>query len=371
MCRPGIRLSRFGTLGRHKVLGDILESNSNGFNAIRLAAAIAVLVSHSYALLLGDAAQPLAATTPFTLGQHAVNVFFVLSGVLVSRSYALRPDVVRFMRARALRIFPGLVFCGAVTAFLLAPAGTSLSLFDYFAERGPYLYPWLIAVKFNHAALPHVFAAGTDPGAVNLPLWTVRYELVAYALFAVAAVLRLVRSRRIAVVTLGMLLLFSIGFDALGKAAEAPHMLGPIRFFTGFAFGVVAFAYRDRLPIRFDVLLVLAVCAALSRGWCWERTCYVALGGYAALVLGSVQPGRLYAWTQSTDLSYGLYLYAWPVQQMLLMLRPDVSVAVHVVLTLGLTLPLATLSWFAVERPCLRWKQHRRSRGGLHPASPA
>ncbi len=168
MYRSGTELSRSGNLGRHKVLADVLESDSNSFNAIRLAAAAAVVVSHSYGLLLGDPAQPLSVVTPFTLGQHAVNMFFVLSGVLVSRSYALRPDVVRFIRARVLRIFPGLFLCGLVTAFVLAPVGSSLPLPDYFSKAGPYLYPWLVAVKFSHATLPYVFAAGADPGMVNL-----------------------------------------------------------------------------------------------------------------------------------------------------------------------------------------------------------
>ncbi|WP_239509243.1 acyltransferase, partial [Stenotrophomonas maltophilia] len=73
-------------------LSDVLEHTNNNFNAVRLLAALSVVVSHSFLLVIGKtAAEPLS-STPYTLGQHAVNVFFVLSGLMLSRSFAIQPN---------------------------------------------------------------------------------------------------------------------------------------------------------------------------------------------------------------------------------------------------------------------------------------
>lgn len=349
-------------------LGSALEAETNTFNAVRLAAAAAVVVSHSFALFYGDiVGEPLSAATPYTLGQHAVNVFFVLSGVMVSRSWALNPDLWRFALARALRIYPALFVCGLVTAFGLGLLCTRAASGAYLTDLDTLFYPLKALLWFNQAGLDEVFQAGTKPGAVNASLWTIKYEIAAYLLFMAAAWIGLVRRPAFAAAAVLATTLFVVGLDLSGLGESRPGLVPPGRFFLSFALGIAAYAFRDRLALRWDVAAGLVVLAFLSRGTVLDKPAFILLTGYAALVAGArVIPG-LSVWTGRTDLSYGLYLYAWPVQQLLLHHWPAMSLSLHIALSLALSLGFAALSWPMVERPALALKSRlgRRRRGGM------
>lgn len=117
------------------VLLDVLDSERNSLNLVRLVAALAVLISHSFSLQTGlGSSEPLAASTPFTLGQHAVNAFFVISGATLSHSLQRNPNLAQYAWARFLRIFPALLAFGLFFAFVLGPLLTSLRWVDYFAD---------------------------------------------------------------------------------------------------------------------------------------------------------------------------------------------------------------------------------------------
>ena len=355
-------------------LNAALEGGRNSFNLVRLAAAGAVVVSHSFALRHGDiVGEPLSASTPYTLGQHAVNVFFVLSGVMVSRSWDLNPSLTRFALARGLRIYPGLLVCGLITALVLGALGTAAPLGAYFTDRDTLLYPLLVAVRFNQAGLDAVFTEGTKPGAVNASLWTIKYELAAYGLFAAAAALGLVRRRAAVLAALLVLAAAVIGLDLTGLGESRPGLEAPGRFFLSFALGLAAYAYRERVALRWDVLAGLATLAIASRGLAVQEPAFILFTGYGALVLGSRVMPNLSAWAGRTDLSYGLYLYAWPIQQLLLQHWPAMEVPAHIALSLTGSLACAALSWPLVERPALALKARvgaKQPGPGVSPAEP-
>jgi peptidoglycan/LPS O-acetylase OafA/YrhL len=101
----------------------------------------------------------------------------------------------RFFVARCLRIFPGLIACGFVLAFVLGPLLTSRSFTEYFSDSHTYLYPLSVAVAFGDAIPPAgIFESVPVPGAINIPLWTIRYELAAYVGLAVFAATGLSRA---------------------------------------------------------------------------------------------------------------------------------------------------------------------------------
>jgi peptidoglycan/LPS O-acetylase OafA/YrhL len=338
-----------------------LADEGNAFNAVRFAAAAAVIVSHSYALIVGElAGEPLFGLTPYTLGQHAVTVFFALSGLMLARSWDRGRDIRRFAAARLLRIYPALIACGVVTAFAIGPLATALSPAAYYAARETLSYPLLIGALFNDADLPGVFATGPKPGAINFSLWTIKYELAAYVVFAVAAVLGLAGRRWLvtaaavglagAVVVLGRL-------DPVGALAPA---VPAGRFFLAFALGATAYAWRARLPLRLDLLAAatLAAFAVQALVPALAQAAFVALASYGALVVGSLRARGPAALAARHDLSYGLYLYGWPIQQLILPYgdwHPLVHAAAASVPALG----LAALSWFLVERPALSLKVRR------------
>ncbi len=130
-----------GAARRPLVLSEILKPDANNFGLIRLGLAFAVLVSHAFYFRTGTPkSEPLTAWTGHSLGEHAVQVFFFLSGLLVAQSLAHSRGLADFATARALRIFPGLFVCVLLTALVLGPAFTAHGLVAYLADPGTYAY---------------------------------------------------------------------------------------------------------------------------------------------------------------------------------------------------------------------------------------
>lgn len=128
------RLSHTGaTMLASRRLDHLIHPESNNFSLIRLLAAASVVISHAVYLGTGDRVEPLSGITRYNLGQHAVNVFFIMSGLMVAGSLDGSASLAHFVVARALRIFPALAVCAVLTAFLLGPWVTSLPLSGYFA----------------------------------------------------------------------------------------------------------------------------------------------------------------------------------------------------------------------------------------------
>lgn len=354
------------TKGRNQgvLLAEVLEDEQNSFNLVRLAAAVAVVVSHSCALIIGEiAGEPLSGVTPYTLGQHAVNVFFVLSGVMLSRSWDLNPDLWRFVLARLLRIYPALAACGFVVALLLSPLGTERPLGSYLGDRDTLLYPLRILFEFNRAKLDEVFTGGTlKPGSINASLWTIKYELAAYALFAAAAATGVVRRPAFAVAFLLGTALAVIALDLNGLAERVPSAVPPGRFFMSFALGIAAYTFRAHIPLGYHCLAAVVALAVSAHGTVLEKPAYIVLAGYAALYLGSFVVQRASVWAGRTDLSYGVYLYAWPIQQLLLFQVPGIGLAPHIAVSLLVSAALAAVSWRYVEKPSLLLKRAAGSR---------
>jgi len=177
----------------NQLLADILDSDRNSFNLVRLFASLSVLI------------------TPFTLGQHAVNAFFVLSGLMLSHSLARNPDLVHYAWSRFLRIVPGLFAFGLAFAFIAGPVLTSLRLIDYFSDAHTWMYPVAVLFEFARATSPHqIFPHGPYAEAANNPLWTIKYEIAAYIGLAVFFHFGLVRKSAAAIAALILTLLIFI-----------------------------------------------------------------------------------------------------------------------------------------------------------------
>lgn len=351
----------------NRSLGELLESQQNSFNAVRLFAAAAVFISHSFLLLpFGEHLEPFDGAT-YNLGQIAVNVFFCLSGLMLSRSYALNRDPVRFAWARAIRIFPGLIVAAMVTAWVIGPLNTTLPLGDYFAAPETLAYPFSVPLLFNTAALPGVFAFGVEPFNINTPLWTVKYELLAYIGFTGFAATGLWPRRHWAVIvtgTLGMVLTITTFTQAL----EGNPVGSLLRF--GFCFALGHLAFVNRYAIRLDLrgaLAGLALALPLLFTPLGALASVVSVG-YLALCLGGISFGALTRWSVRTDISYGIYLYAWPIQQMLIgRFAHDAFDAMALALVAAaITIAMGLLSWTLIERPTLSL---RRPKSALIPAN--
>ena len=182
-----------------KSVADYLSGRQNNFDFIRMAAALMVMFSHSYPLTTGDNdSEPLFMLTKCQtdFGVAAVNIFFIVSGFLVSQSLMRKKSLADYFRARALRIFPALIVMILLLVFVAGPVLTTLSLHAYFSNQHTWHYLTLMYVFNNDVqSLPGVFENNPFHHVVNGSLWTIRYELTCY--IALPAIVLLFRKQLI------------------------------------------------------------------------------------------------------------------------------------------------------------------------------
>lgn len=337
-------------------LADRLARQDNNFNAIRLVAALAVVTSHAFPLATGDSAtEPLSRLTYFTLGQHAVNVFFMLSGLVVAASLDRSPSFLAFAERRILRVFPALFVCALAVLLLLGPAVSTLPIASYLTDPGIRTYILkMAALSTTGVTLPGAFASNPLPALVNEPLWTIKYELLCYAGLVGVGALGLLRTRA----RCGGMLVVSLAVYAVlrwldqfdGQIGLASHVG---RFWLCFALGVTAYAFREVVRPSWGIAAALAVAFCLSIGSPVELVFSYLAAGYAILCLSLVPIGRLRHLTNETDLSYGIYIYGWPLTQTVVWAYPGLPPWTVLAVAVPLTVAAAWLSWHLIERPAL------------------
>jgi len=328
-----------------------LDSRRNNLDFIRFVAAAGVIFSHAFPLGEGrSAVEPLDVFSrgQLSLGRLCVAVFLVISGVLITRSWERTPDVARFIWARVLRIFPGLGVMLLLTTLVLGPAFTRLPLRDYLLSADTHLY-WLrnftlVAPQWD---LPGVFESNAYSKAVNGSLWTLKYEVGFYLL---TLVLGLAGQLRKGVVVFGWV-----------GAAVASLITGRLGFwpelYLYFGGGVALYLWRDR--VRMGPWLALACAAAwlVTARLGYGRIGTGLFGAYVVLYLAFLPAGALAGFGRWGDFSFGIYVYAFPVQQAVTaMLGGHTAWWVNAAVSLPPVLALSVLSWHLVEKPALRLK---------------
>jgi len=331
---------------------------ANNFDALRLGAALMVLAGHAYVLSGRAAAEPLAAWTGIGgLGELGVSIFFVISGFLVTMSCERSASTAAYLAKRVLRIAPGLAVSLALTAWLLGPLVTSLAPADYFGRPQTWLYVVrnLLLYPVTYL-LPGVFEHNPYPGAVNGSLWTLRLEFTFYLVLPVLA--RAGRLDRRGLTALAAVA--AVAYLVLAAVGHPPVLLIAARNFWLFAAGAALYAWRGAPALARPLWPALALVAFVASLPFRPATPLVAPLALPLLVTAlALRPLPVLRSTPRLgDLSYGVYIYAFPVQQALMqVLGPDrLGVPAFVGLTLAAVLPIAALSWRLVERPALGLK---------------
>ena len=359
-------------MSRAPTVSEALARPRNGFSGLRLALALAVVVSHAFSVTSGNALdEPLARATGFTLGEHAVNGFFAVSGFLVAMSFDRR-GLVDYLIARTLRILPGLVAATLVVALVLGAAMSTLPVGEYLRDGGVWRFVRGTLTTFkSNAALPGVFPDNPYRSPLGT-VWTLKYEVLCYLGVVAAGLLGALRTRWSAPsVAAGFALALLIA-DAtrpyLPKGLETALRLPLI-----FAIGAALYTNRDIVRLSVIPLAILGLGCALARHTSAYRTLLFVAEGYGAVWLGLSPWLARKAFDPASDLSYGIYLYGWPIQQSLHALWPGASAALLLLPALLITIPVAAASWFGIERPALRLKARtlgRRTLGTIEPAGP-
>lgn len=341
-------------------LGQVAHGRDNNFNLLRMLAAMAVLVSHSFPLVHGLGTPEPLNRVGYSLGGVAVDVFFVTSGFLVTASLLRLERLPAFFRARALRIFPALLVMVPILVFLYGPVFTTLSLDDYFthSKTWKFLAKNITLLAGFRRDLPGVFDHAPFPETVNGSLWTMPLEVRCYLAVALLwwALSRL-RARRtgFAWVVLAATIAFWLMFQlALRGAADHWHAF---RLFFMFFSGAALQVFRDRIPLH-GGLAAAMVALLLATAWMPSAFFWVypLVLGYVVLYAAYVPGGALRGYNRLGDYSYGIYIYAFPIQQALVASVPGIGVPALMAWSAAMTLACAVASWHWIEKPALAFK---------------
>ena len=342
----------------------------NNFTAIRFTLAWMVIFAHSFALQPSPGVRnplgPLLLGST-TTGQMAVDGFFAVSGFLVAGSLIKRGSI-DYALSRALRVLPGLIMCVLLTVFVLGPLVTSLNVAEFFSHSKTYKYlNNALAIPLTHYKLPGVFETN-QTASVNGSLWSIPYEVRCYIALGLAGLLGLLKNKTISNVfftAIAAALLWSYVDPQLFDLKQ--HRSSAL---LSFALGVLIFTNRDRFSL--DIRLVLAALLALyfSFGEVWFRFIYPPAWAYLLFYLAYRTP-FLNLDGKVGDCSYGIYIYAFPTQQLLAYLMPGGTPYTNLVLSTIIVIPLAALSWTYIEKPSLglksRYLTHKRNKGIPEP----
>jgi peptidoglycan/LPS O-acetylase OafA/YrhL len=364
---------------KYPLLFPIGTNRINNLDFIRLVLAIAVLYCHCYVLYYGteDTVEPLwvASGKQLSIGSMSLNFFFVISGYLVLQSWNNSKGLLDYLRKRVLRIYPGFLVSSLLCLLVFAPLGTA----DFYMPFGYWKLYYesinipqvlLSMVQLSEPAVPWTLKNAPVYGTINGALWTIRYEFFCYLFIPLIGYLGLYRKKYF------ILLLFCIAFiselfqyygdiflfqwkeyEIIGKPDFFP------RFFTYFLSGMCFYKYKDVIPRSRVLLVVSLVIMAIStfffKGLVLTQPVF---GTYILFYLAFTSTISFKSFSSLGDFSYGVYIYAWPVQQLIILyLEKHLNLSLLFILTFSVTMVLAYLSWHFIEKPFLNFKEKRSS----------
>jgi peptidoglycan/LPS O-acetylase OafA/YrhL len=332
------------------IWGELSPARNNNFNLLRMIAATAVLVSHAFPLALGSASiEPLQQSLGISLGTLSVCSFFVISGYFVSQSFHRKHQILEFIAARVLRIYPGLLAALILTVLIVGPVFTNLSLGAYFARPETLLYiPRNLSLARLQDELPAVFNGNPYPGAINGSLWTLVYEVGCYVMVVGVGLSGLAANgRRFAGFITGYAA-FYLAITVFGL--HSPRLQAVCQLSLPFVTGMAFFQYRRRFRFRPVILIGMAGIAFCSYGRPWFAEVFIFAWAYVLLFIGFLRVRPLQAYNHLGDYSYGMYIYAFPVEQMVATLAKGCTPLALTFWAFVPTLGLAVLSWHLIER---------------------
>ncbi|WP_340387741.1 acyltransferase [Paenibacillus sp. FSL E2-0151] len=344
-------------------LSELLMGRNNYFDLIRVVAAILVIFSHAYPLSGDGSGEPLSrfSNGQINFGNLAVFIFFVISGLLITQSYLHSNNLIVFLKSRLLRIFPGLMGVLLFSVFIIGPIVTELPLADYFTSGGIVEYlkaVFLFPMQWN---LPGVFESNVYKGVVNGSLWTIPFEFICYLLVGLLGFLGILRYKYVVLLFSLILYYFYTFGDSL--LANSGHLFGMeiktlIELSVYFMAGSIVYLFKDVIIIKKEMAMLslsLLLISFFNGGF---KPVFVIAGTYLILYIAYLPKSRAHVLTQYGDFSYGLYLYAFPVQQMVTYFYGGSTyVWLNFLISVPITYILAVISWYVIEKRALLFKK--------------
>lgn len=342
---------------------DIINSkDKNNFNLIRLIASLMVIYDHSFAFF-NPAGYIHYAT--FLSGYWAVNIFFFISGILITQSYFNSKSLFRFWIMRFFRIWPALIMCICFTALIAGPILTTLTVADYYQSPGFQMYFINIALLRTGMVyhLPGVFVNNFYPDTVNGSLWTLPYEILCYIVVFIGLTVLTksgVRGRRLinSIIFFVLIMLAALIHPVRDYLLSLPKDEAFRRTFGFFSAGIITYFFSRSIRINIFILLAMVTISSLvifGTNTPEYITDYLIILSFLYGVLYVASRPFLYSTFKiSNDYSYGIYIYAFLVQQSIAnyaAMNPYQSMLI----SFPITIVLGVLSWHLIEKRALKF----------------
>ncbi len=340
-------------------LSDVATSRVNNLNFMRFIAALMVIVSHCYVIVLGgDASSILAKFTGDRLssGGVSVGVFFLFGGFLIARSCEHYPEPKKFFSARVLRLFPELLFVVLLTVFVIGPLVTSLSLLDYFtnSETYKYLFNGLLIMDYK---LPGVFVNNPFSGVVNGSLWTLPAEFLCYVLCFVSYKLTQFDKKKFMLLSVPVFILAAVYY-----AKFSPLQLSAVRAVLLFYLGVLIWVFRDQVTISPVLGLTSIVLWFVMVFQGIDNLAMLTVFPIACFCLAYGMGNHFSSFGTKYELSYGIFLWAFPIQQVLVQFFPAWHPYVNALVAALLATCGALVNHFVITAPLGKYLKERRKK---------
>lgn len=332
-----------------------LVTRENHFNFVRLLLAFLVCFDHAGLIVAGVNGSEMLQIAGISSGYLAVNGFFFLSGILIARSLQERGVSKYYFASRLLRLFPALVVLALIATFIIGPA---VATGTYWI--GPQTFSYALEVlSFGDVSGGPIGFYPENPlaGEFAIPLWTLRYELLCYLGAPLVILLGLHKQR--ALLALGTMLLAGIYIYlpfAERSALSSALVHNLVRFAFCFALGMTIWLYREKVSGQLSwvivTLVAFIVCGLLGVGEFVTGTLFVSAG---LLSLGLRLPFKT---NLQTDLSYGIYIWHYPVMQILFGETGGIGEWSLLLLSIPIVFVISWISWSFMERPALKFRKH-------------
>ena len=338
--------------------GNGIRHADNSFDTLRLFFAVLVIFSHSYALGRGsNDTEPLSVLThgQITFGNVSVWAFFVISGFLIAQSWTRSPNPLKFLKRRVSRIYPGFIVAALLMALVVVPFAVDPAARQPFAI-GNFVLQTLRLQVFKVAP---VFVHNAQPNALNGSLWSVPFEFWCYIGILLMGLTGVLRRRWPVVAIFAAVIAWHLylsitgwipGGKVLGLIFGFPLFWAIVLpfFLAGSLFHLFGGTALLRKPLMIVAFAILAASNFIPNGL---LVTLPICGAYLLLGLAYLPWLRPLNLARFGDFSYGTYLYAYPIQQLIVKFNGGAMDPLKLfLLAAPISIGVGALSWFLIER---------------------
>jgi peptidoglycan/LPS O-acetylase OafA/YrhL len=337
-----------------------LEDRDNIFTAMRMAFAMIVVYAHALQMLLPWPVAGAWAQAVDFAGQHALNAFFVFSGYMILASLRHSKSVLAYAINRAFRVFPLLIAVMGLVICVLGPVLSGMSPGAYLSQGAVWVFfAQVVSQADATAALPFSTLPIEANQSANAPLWTVRYEIIAYAGMGVLGLTGLLNRRWVLLAGLAGVTMVSALHGAQGYSGTmAEGVTAGIRFALGFLLGAALYDWRERMSLSWaQIGLAVLLAFALSPTPLGQAADILATA-LIAMRVGFLRADASRVWRAARDVedySYGIYIIHWPAGLLIMhvVIAQELAIGTTTMMALmtGVTLGIAIPLRHGIETP--------------------